>query len=208
MSFVEKHKTWLLPLLGVGVAAVGYLNFRTVAPGPVPVALDSAQPLPPARAAEPAPAGPADLWSDLVALAKPPAALVQEGALRDRCRTQLGALLEAPAAPRLLRPGRVREAEPDQVAAPSAAATPKPVPAEPPPVPTVDFILTGPSGAAAWIKGHAYHPGQAIPGGPYRVDAIEGNRVGLASAQGKTTYQTLNHPFANHAGPRLRAEAP
>ena len=223
MSFVEKHKAWLLPLLGVGVAGVIYLTLPSSAPTPPPA---PAAPLPAASAAAaapvalaapapliaPAPAAPGgDLWSDLQALAKPPDALLQEETLRVRCRANLGSLLEAPAPVRLGRPGWVREAESGMAPPPSAlAALPAPAPAV---LPVVDFVLSGSRGASAWIQGHAYRAGEAIAGGPYAVTSIEWNRVGFIGPKGKRFFlftNSSNTVLAKQpiAGPRPSSEAP
>ena len=229
MSFVEKNKAWLLPLLGLGVGAVVYLNLRTLSPtAPLPVAPLTLTPPPAPGGSAPtlgrpamggpsvsvsgvsvsAPAGAAgDLWSDLQALAKAPDALLQEEALRTRCRENLGAFLEAPAPVRLPRPGRVREAESDKPAAQAVQAVQGPPP--PPPVPPpVDFVLSGPRGATAWIHGQSCRVGEAVAGSPYAVASIEWNRVGLRGPGGRITFQ-FTHP-SNHplAGTRPSSEAP
>jgi hypothetical protein len=216
LSFVEKNKAWLLPLLGLGVGIVGFLNYRsfTAAPAPPEAAVPG-----PATAAVPAPVAPApappspapaaagsDVWSDLEALAAPPAALTQEGPLKDRCRENLGKFLDAPAAFTLPLPGWVREAEREQPA--TAAAVPaKPV--GPPPVPPqVEFIFSGGSGATAWVKGHPYRVGEMIRPGPFSVASIERARVGLLGPDGKTIFQVMQHLLPSVAGPRPSAEAP
>ena len=206
MSFVEKHKAWLLPLLGLGVGAVGYLNFRSSAPTPAPASPVEPAPLIRTSAvpAQVAP-GPGDVWGDLQAMAKPQGPPAREAKLRERCRQDLGPLLQAPARPELLRPGRVREAEAEHAA---AVAAPPPKVVEPPPVPTVDFVMSGPAGARAWIQGRPYRIGEAIGPGPYAVAAIERNQVTLVGPGGKTFPQVMNHYLPTHAGPRLPAEAP
>ena len=207
MSFVEKNKMWLLPLLGVGIGAVAYLNYRSFAPKP---AAEPAAPVAaPAPAAPPPPAPVAvqsngGVWDDLQGLAQPPANLLEEATLRVTCRGNLGSLLQAPAPLLLPRPGRVREAEPDAVNAPPAVAKV----ASPPPVPPeVAFIFTGPAGDTAWVHGHPYRAGETVAGGPFRVAAIERTRVGLAGPDGKIIFQTM-HPLLPSAGPRPHSEAP
>lgn len=222
MTFIEKNKAWLLPLLGLGVAGVLYLDFHSKAapvPEPPVAPAPSAQapapgaqapapgtqiPAPAAAAAPPVAGAPGDLWGDLQALEKPPEALCQEDALKKRCRASLGPLLEAPAWSRLPRPGWVREAEPPK-AAPSGPPLPPPPPA---PVPVVDFVLSGAQGATAWIHGRPYRAGENIPGGPFSVASIEWNRVGLTGPKGDTTFQFTNRLTHPPAGPRPSSEAP
>jgi hypothetical protein len=218
LSFVEKNKAWLLPLLGLGVGIVGFLNYRSFTAAPAPA--EAAGPGPataPTAALPPVPVAPApgpstpaatgsDVWSDLEALAAPPAALTQEGPLKDRCRENLARFLGAPAAITLPLPGWVREAEREQPA--TAAAVPA-KPAGPPPVPPqVEFIFSGGSGATAWVQGHPYRVGEIIRPGPFSVASIERARVGLIGPDGKTIFQVMQHLLPSVAGPRPSAEAP
>jgi hypothetical protein len=212
LSFVEKNKTWLLPLLGLGVAGVLYLNLHTAGPGPVQApapALPAAPMIAPAPPAslQPATGAAGGLWNDLIALAKPPERLSQEAGLRERCRSNLAEFLEAPKAAQLPRPGWVREAEPVKVPAPpappaQAAASGTQAP------PVVEFILTGPEGAAAWIQGHAYHAGDTLAGGKYVVTSIAWNQVGLKGPKGTVLVQVMNRYPQPLAGTRPSAEAP
>ena len=218
MSFVEKNKAWLLPLLVVGAAAVIYMDFHTSAPA---AALPAAPALPaqagpangPATTPAPPPSvpspamggGPGAIWDDLKALAHPPAAILEENALRQRCRSNLDALLDVRFPTGLPRPGAVREASSERSAPPPG---PGAAPARPaPPMPELSFILSGPGGLRAWFKGRPYREGDEIAGGGFRVGSIRRNRVGLVDAAGKTViqYTDSHRPVA---GSRPTVEAP
>lgn len=218
MSFVEKNKAWLLPLLGLGVVGVVFLNLRSLRP-PRPTPLPAAAPGPtaPGPAAQAPPPGPpaqrtgpepgtaGDLWGDLKALARPPAAILEEAALRDRSRENLDPLLDQRFPPDLPRPGLVREAQPTLVAGPPGTpARTEPVPA---PVPELAFILSGPEGLRAWFQGQPYREGQTLPGGGYRVGPIEWDQVALIGPAGRTVHQHT-HPRNPAAGSRPTVEVP
>jgi len=222
LSFVEKNKAWLLPLLGVGVAAVAYLNLRKPArPRPLPSAgaAEPARlaPAPPAApvpapslvmAAPAAPAAPApgsDLWSDLRALAAPSGPSLAEAALRERCREALDPVLESGFPASLPHPGPVREAPPERTqaaaAVPAAAAPARPLP-------DLGFILCA-AGAppCAWIGGRPWREGQSLPGGTWRVGPIRWNRVALLDPAGRTTFLYTANPRPA-AGSRPIVEVP
>ena len=219
MSFVEKNKAWLLPLLGVGVAAVVYVNYRDMtAPAPVAPAGPAAPAAPasegqgpaaaPAVAVAPRPTTAASvdaqgLWADLQALAAPPAALAQESALRERARASLGPLLDVTFPTGLPRPARVREAAPAHAAAAVAAAL---VPREAPAVPSVEFILSGPAGFSAWFQGRPYRLGQTLRGGGFRVEAITWNRVTLSGPAGQVIQRSTSDFNRPAAGSRPSVE--
>jgi len=234
LSFVEKNKTWLLPLLGVGVAAVAYLNFRKPArPRPAPAVQAKAAPAPPAAPppapglvmappAAMAPAAPAsapmmaaaapgtgaDLWGDLKPLAVPPGSSLQESALRERCRESLDPLLDPGFPAGLPHPGPVREAAAAPAPAPVRIAAAGPAPVKPArPLPQLEFILTGDGPPRAWLEGRLYREGQSLPGGAFRVGAIGWNQVALIDPAGKTTFLTTDsHRPA--AGSRPTVEVP
>lgn len=209
MSFVEKNKAWLLPLLGVGVAAVVYLNLRSPAPAgpldPPPAAAAAVAPPGPTPLHPAAAADPNDLWSDLKALAAPPASLQDEALLRERSRARLDGLLDGVFPTGLPRPVAVREAQP----APQAGGPPAPVAAAaaPPPMPELGFILSGPEGLTAWFQGRSCRAGQAIPASAFRVGAIHWNRAEVIGPTGKTVVE-YTHPHLPVAGSRPIVEAP
>lgn len=214
MSFVEKHKAWLLPLLGLGVLGVVYLNLRTLnpekpAPPADPPGAGAAAAVPPPDAAPPetvppdasatAPKDGTDIWEDLRPLAVPPVSLTDEARLGEQARMRLDQNLhELPAA-----------APPPALA---AAARPAPVtrnlPAagtEPPPDP--DFVILGPGGPQVWFEGRSYRPGQAIQGRAFTVRRITAGRVELAGPGGPEVRST--NPVARPAAPvRTAPEAP
>lgn len=208
MSFVEKHKAWLLPLLGLGVLGVVLLNVKTFGgskpagpSGPVPLPPPaspaapppgSTPPPPPAHVAAPSPVSPqspmpgqpggSDLWADLRPLALPPPALVQEEQLVARSRERLGGILHEPEAPAsLAQPPRKAEARPQaRAAAPESTA--------PPPDP--DFVLVGPSGPSVWFEGRSYRPGQPLKGRAFTVRRIGPTRVELMGPGGSEVRST------------------
>jgi hypothetical protein len=77
-----------------------------------------------------------------------------------------------------------------------------------PAAPAVDFIVSGPEGAVAWIKGRPYRAGDPIAGGPWSVASIQWNRVGLKGPAGKLLTQFMNRSNHPLAGTRPSAEAP
>lgn len=186
-SFVERHKLWVLPLLGVGVAAVVILNFRSSSsptppaepPAPVEAVVGTAP------AAEPAAAG-TDLWADLKALETVPPSLAQDGALSLRAHAALGKAMDPPPLPELAQP-RSAPAEPRK-----AVAVLEPVaPVPPPPPPEPDFVFQGPRGRRVWIEGRPLAEGQGVPEGPYRIGRIGRSRVELIGPQGSTSHSTI-----------------
>jgi hypothetical protein len=214
LSFVEKNKAWLLPLLSAGVVAVVFVNLRSLRPSrPAPALPERmasapalpAPPSPPAQRSDPPPGTAGDLWGDLKPLARPPAAILEESALRDRSRENLDALLDQRFPTDLPRPGLVREAQPIQVAeqtGPVAKAAPAP-----PPMPDLEFILSAPGGLRAWFQGHPYREGQTLSGGGYRVGSIQWDEVTLIGPAG-TTLRQQTHSRNPAAGSRPVVEAP
>ena len=222
MSFVEKNKAWLLPILGVGVASVLFMNYRSFKPSiPDPVVQAA-----PATLATPAEAmatpildpGTAaktgtDLWADLKNLAEPPREYKAASELRTRCQRNLDELLDPHFPAELPRPGPVREATPlpapasavSHPAAPSALqASTQPTAAA---VPELSFILSGPDGLSAWYHGRPYRRGQTLPGGSYRVTALTWDQVTLAGPDGQALVQSTNPP-SPVAGSRPTVEVP
>ena len=184
MSFVEKNKAWLLPLLAVGVGGVVYLNFGTSSSTPKPATPDppaQASAPPPVAAPTAAPATPtagaptSDLWSDLKAQALVPGPLGQDEDLEVRARQPLN--IESPTAPdSVARPAWIRDPQPRSHPE-SAASTP---------APEVDFLVTSPSGSQAWFDGHGYKPGETLNGTPFRVGPIAPSSVDLSGPGGST----------------------
>lgn len=217
MSFIEKNKAWILPLLGVGVLGVLYMNFRPAASpapatgpeipqaaGATPAALDpsSAPPPAPEKAAG---STEADLWEDLRAFAAPPPSLADENNFRDQARRSAqGALQSTPPSVALAAPAGVREPkavpEPSSKEGAALEATPAPPPA-------LDFLISGPTGARAWFEGQAYRSGQTLDGKGLSVGPIGFTSVELKGPKGKTVLTT--NPL-HHSGPSPRpaVEAP
>lgn len=192
MSFVEDNKVWILPLLGVGAAAVIWLNVRTFnAPPATPQeplpAPTSDGPAPPPAEAQPAPVQDETLWEDLRPVAFVPAELETRGPLEQRALAHLSpeAFLPPPSA-QVLRPGG---GEP----APVQRRTPSTQEAKPAPAPPPDFLIEGPAGSQAWFEGQGYRPGQTLRARPFTVHGIRFTptpQVTLQGPAGTTTRST------------------
>jgi hypothetical protein len=211
LSFIEKNKVWLLPLLGLGVLGVVYMNFRTLqgdkpenaAP---PVAEAAAAPgaaeAPPAPAPEAVPPDAStDLWADLQAFAVLPGNLAQAGPLRDRARLALGPelgenpllTLEKPTGAALAKPAK----KPLEAGSGASEGAP----------PELDFLIHGPKGSFAWFDGRAYRAGESLPDGGYTVSRIGPTYVELSGPRGMILeYANPIHPFDKK--PSTPAEAP
>lgn len=210
MSFIEKNKAWLLPLLGLGILGVGYMNFRTLQVDQSPTESVPVQPAmtPPAELplASGNPEGTeaaADLWSDLQPFAVLPGNLSQATVLTDQARVALGPELGIESPLSLGRPA----------SASFTAPTPKPrgqgstLEVSGDGLPELDFLIHGAQGSHAWFGGRAYRTGEMIPHTGYTLSRIGPTFVELTGPQGKVVEST--HPFnAIGQNPRLRAEAP
>ena len=210
MSFIEKNKAWLLPLLGLGILGVGYMNFRTikgdappaenqaVAPQPAPVTGNQgavSPQAPPTPAPESAVSGEAqqDLWTDLRSFAVLPGNLAQEGALKDRARVALGAELDAespltlgnPSGNSLETPTHQTEGQGSAMLSTSSV------------LPELEFVIHGPEGSSAWFGGHAYRAGEKLPVDGYSVSRIGPTFVELNGPTGKTLKYT--NPFHDNS---------
>lgn len=196
MSFVEKHKAWLLPLLALGAGGVVYLNLQTFSGGtktpppdasatPEATPADSGQtppapqPAPPATALSPATVestGP-DLWSDLKRHAIVPPPLDQEAQLQTLARSSLSLESTAPSGS-VPRPGWYRDPLPKpKEEGGSVDSTPPP---------EVDFLVTTPEGTRAWFEGQGYRAGQSLNGKPFVVGSTTPTHVDLKGAGGRT----------------------
>ncbi len=176
MSFVEKHKAWLLPLLGLAAAGVVYMNIRTFQGSAAPAVAEGQPPEPPAD-------GDGDLWADLRGLAEVPSALKDEGALRARARTGVSDLMKPLDPPSVPRPAAVREPKAPTPPGPAAEAAP----GEPPPL---DFLVQDGQGGRAWFEGAPFRKGQALPGTRLVVGPISGSKVTLKGPSGSRVLST------------------
>lgn len=211
MSFVEKNKAWLLPLLAVGVLGVVYMNIRTMSASPTPPAgppTDSETPpgadpgvssgtetpvaVPSAPGSPEANAG-ADLWADLRGLAAPPPYLADENTFRDLARrSALEAIRDQSKPANLTLPSDVR------VPLPPVETAEKPGPKgslPEPQVPELDFLIHGASGSRAWLEGKGYRSGQAIDGNLLSVGPIRSTSVELKGPSGKTRAILSTNPL-------------
>lgn len=218
MSFAEKNKAWLLPLLGLGILGVVYMNIKLFTgdkPNPTPEVFVSQAPASSSSTSPSSPAAPAvsqappprmeavpdssgDLWADLRSYAKAPDNLNESKALRDRARVRIGKDFETPSPLPLTRPSNnlesgmlQRKAVEEEAQAPSLLA----------PAPEVEFLVHSPSGAHAWFDGQSFRQGEALPGRNYSIEKIGTTFVVLKGPQGKTTQST-------HAIHRVGGESP
>ncbi len=194
MSFVERHKVWLLPLLGLGVIGVVYLNMRMLGGSPAPAATSesaAADPKPQGMAPMPAvvlppppeaapiaqPSGTQDLWADLRALETPPSSLTATAELLSKGERprDLSTARRMPGfhPDQWERVGRMKPlpAVPDRES-PSMAEPEK----VPPPLPVVTFVGRTPEGPIAWIQQRPCREGDLLPDG-YRIVRIALDRV-------------------------------
>lgn len=235
MSFVEKNKAWLLPLLAVGVLGVVYLNIRTMTAPPTPPVPPSTEsepnpsPLaegpgadpapvepgadapPPVMADSPAPAGPGadsglDLWADLRGLAVAPPYLADENTFRDLARrSALDAIRSRPQPGLLTVPSGVREPL-SLVEASEKSGVNANLPISQ--VPELDFLIHGATGSRAWLEGKSYRAGQTLDGNLLSVGPIRATSVVLKGPSGKTrTILSTNplHPPEPSARPAVEA---
>lgn len=195
MSFAERHKAWLLPLLALGVAGVVYMNIQMLGPktppSPPPGAPAAAAVAPSASAPLPEEGQGKELWGDLKALEAPSPRLLDTVELmrlgespQDWTSPSRGAVLHPDRWPRLSLP-RPAAKSPLAGAAASADAPPEP----PPALPQVIFVGRTPSGPVVWIEQRPYREGDRLPSG-YRVARIALDRVRFEWA-GKALERTL-----------------
>lgn len=212
MSFIEKNKAWVLPLLGLGVLGVAYMNYRTFqgdkpaseeAPSP-----ESTEPAPPATAPPPSeaveaakPENASDLWADLQPFAVLPGDLAQESVLKDRARVALDAALgdEPPLSlGRPVAPVLPKSVQKTEAAASSSIAGP---------LPELEFLVHGPQGSYAWFNGRAYRAGETVRASGYTVNRIGATFVELNGPGGRRLeYTNPGYPFDQK--PSNPAEAP
>jgi hypothetical protein len=196
MSFIEDHKTWILPLLGLGAVAVIWLNVRAFSPQSPTVQ----EPLPPIEAAQaplahadiqPIPGSGESIWDDLRPVAFVPSDLEAHAAFEKKALSSLPPeAFSAPDAPTVLRPSAPEPSRNAQKArVPDEVAR---VPAPPP-----DFLIDGPGGPQAWFEGHGYRTGQPMKGHPFTVQSIRilpTPRVTLQGPSGPATRSTRPTP--------------
>lgn len=217
MSFVERNKNWVLPLLGVMALGVIYMNFQMFKPKPkAPEPPGAAPPLtatapaaviaaPPPPAPEPTPAGPRkpDLWSDLRALEEPWAGLNQADALLKQGSQPLKAELLHPVPWVLPLPVSLRVPEPLR-GAPTTPATLPSRPSAPPP--EVDFLILNPKGTSAWLGGSGFRVGQVLAGG-WKVRRITPDMVEVEGPGG--VIRRWTNPVKAKMAPKIPSpEAP
>jgi len=172
MSFVEKNKLWILPALGLGAAAVVWLNIRTFSSSApsgqaAPPPLTAPPPASPAPEPPPAAGTGEALWDDLRPVAFVPAELGAQAILDQQALARLGpGAFEGPASALVVRPGAL-----DSLRTPGQPPHPKD--GAPVPVPPPDFLIDGPGGTEAWFDGHGYRTGQPLRGRPFTVQGIQ-----------------------------------
>ena len=203
MSFVERNKAWILPLLLVAGAGVVYLNVKTLSgpaqapsgPGsaaPAPAPLPAAAPAPPDAQGSPAPD--ASLWEDLKPLAVVPSGLDPSGALQSRATAVLGDDILHPRLP-----------PPPSFPVPPDPTGPRPLVrasgsgAAPAAAPDPEFLIETPEGRRAWFSGEGYREHQKLDGSPFLIKRIRRDRVVLEGPGGPQTRST--HPSISQEAP-------
>ena len=196
MSFIERNKAWVLPLLGVAAAGVIYMNVKMLGPSAKVVAPPAAPPVagtpgpapqavappPPAPLPQPTPARPGtpDLWSDLRALEEPWAGLNQTEAILARGGPTLTSDILHPPTKILSTPTNLHVTEPKAILV-SGPSTGPSTPVAPPP--EVDFLIRNVMGSSAWMDGSGFKVGQLLPGG-WRVRHITPDMVEVEGPAG------------------------
>ena len=218
MSFIERNKAWVLPLLGVAAAGVIYMNVKMLGPSAKTAAATAPPPLAapapgipaarPASVAPPPPPAPAkpgaqDLWSDLRALEEPWAGLNQPEAILAQGGGALKAEALHPLAKSLPLPASLRVSEPRTATVPGATPV---SPAASAPPPEVDFLIRNSKGASAWLGGSGFQVGQVLAGG-WRVRRITPDMVEVEGPGGLLRRWT-NPLKARTASPAPIPEAP
>lgn len=202
MSFVERNKAWILPLLAAGVAGVAYMNYRSFS-APAPASPAAASPAPAAGAPAAAPAEPpppqpssmggdSTLWEDLRPLAVVPQGLVQTEAMQSRATGVLGDDILRPPSPASSPfpvPPEPEALKPEPRGGGSGAADPLAV--APPP----DFLIQIPEGRRVWFAGEGYRVHQKVEGSPFVVKRIGQDQVVLQGPGGPQIRSTHSNPF-------------
>jgi hypothetical protein len=150
----EQNKRWLLPVLGVALAGVVWMNLPDRS---APARPEPREPAAPAGQ-EPPETAAGGFGADLRALAAPPPSANRPDALLQAGRQPLGPGLRRPPLPPRLHPGQWPELDEPAPAAPAA-----PVAAGP--LPTVEFTIATGTRREAWVKGRGYSPGAVLEGG-------------------------------------------
>lgn len=206
MSFIERHKTWLLPLLAVGVGAVIWYDLGSLGAPPTPASASAPSPanVPAAASAPPPPEVPAtegpaaapaasgsaparpplgpDAWADLRYLNAVPGALGDASGLATRATRPLD--------PDQLTPPASGPA-PVRLEAPSLLVLPQVGAGEAAPPPELDFISRTPEGLRAWYQGLGFRAGETILGTGYRIREIHPPRVVLEGPAGPVVQSTV-----------------
>lgn len=190
MSFVERNKLWLLPVLALGVGAVGWYNYQAFAgPKPAPVSTPT-DPAPPPEAPAPAPGptpvaaaseGPGGLWDDLKPLSVVPGDLNRLESLDSQARGVLSASMLQDGGSEALRLVGPRVWTPKERPRPAAEGQ------EGPPglaAPDPDILIQLPEGRRVWIDGVGYREQQPLDQAPWRVRRIQPRAVELQSPRG------------------------
>ena len=214
MSFVERNKAWLLPLLGVGVVGVLWLNYLTFYPRkPVTASPPNAKATPPVagstspsvsanqaapnEANAPPPSVPrsanppsvsvaGDLWADLKIVEAPPPELNGMDALLKEGENPLRlAVFQETKKPTLSPEDWTHLPEPEIVHKNLVASHDVPLP----PL-VLDFVLRLENGVRqAWFGGKAYREGQK-PDRAHKIKRITERGVVLSGSGGETLIST------------------
>lgn len=199
MAFVEQNKRWLLPLLGLAVAGVLWLNLTgqpwQAAPATTPGAPPPPQPAGSDGVAEPeaqppapdaqgmAQAGPGPVpGNELKALEAPAPVANDPAPLLVAGRLAVTAELRQPPRPPLLHPDQWRTLPQPAMGRPAAPAPARTTVALALP-PRPEFLFENAAGRMAWLKGRGYQPGDALEGG-YTLRRISATGIVVSGPDG------------------------
>lgn len=180
MTFVERNKRWLLPILAVAAAGVVWLNFPAQS---VEASTDASEKIPVLTTEAPAPAAPQPapaLDQDFKYLETPPPGANDPAPLMEEGRWILDDGRRSPARPPELHP-RLWSRLPG-LPAPPRSPGPARAPAAKLPG-ALEFVIETGSGREVWIDGVGYRAGATLAGG-YRIKRITGTGVVLTGPSG------------------------
>ena len=193
MSFVETNKRWLVPVLGVALAGVAWMNRPGAAPAARgPMEAPGADLALPDETSRPAPP---EGKPDLSALEALPGTIVDPAPLLLEGRRTLTAELRNPVPPPSLHPDQWARLYQAPLEIPMAQARPQ---ATAPP-PTLDFVSETATKREAWMNGRGFRQGDDLGGG-YLLKRFTGNGVVLAGPGGELELPLKSAPGHPRSG--------
>lgn len=189
MAFVEQNKRWLLPLLGLAVAGVLWLNLTGQPKPAVPATTPGAPPPQPsgtdgvAEEQGVAQAGPGPVPANELKALEAPAPVANDSApLLVAGRLAVAPELRQPPRPPLLHPDQWRTLPQSVIPRPAAPAPARATVALALP-PRPEFLFENAAGRMAWLKGRGYQPGDLLEGG-YTLRRISATGIIVSGPDG------------------------